>query len=123
MNKKNLEIYSKGIHIEELTLEESKRVLEEYYKIKYLEVMPQEKCENLEDIYNLALNTVLQNGYCLPMARLGGDTINPKLYFQDMLMLLYIYTINKNDKISANELKVSPKHIYIIFNKAFLEIF
>ena len=111
MNKKNLEIYSKGIHIEELTLEESKRVLEEYYKIKYLEVMPQEKCENLEDIYNLALNTVLQNGYCLPMARLGGDTINPKLYFQDMLMLLYIYTINKNDKISANELKVSPKTV------------
>ena len=71
MNKKNLEIYSKGIHIEELTLEESKRVLEEYYKIKYLEVMPQEKCENLEDIYNLALNTVLQNGFCITMSRLG----------------------------------------------------
>lgn len=55
-------------------------------------------------IYNVALYTLLINGYRLP---LNKEFLNPFLYFRDMVMFGYFYQNMINEPISSRNLAVS----------------
>lgn len=114
MRGNDLECYAYGIHIGKLTEKDIEKILQEYYHIKYLPEI-QFLLENnfakriglIEDIYYEVLYILLLNGYRLPLNGYNSDAIDPSLYFNDMVMLLYLYVMNQEDMLSSNELQTS----------------
>lgn len=118
MDKKDLECFSYGIHIQNLTKKEIESVLKDYYHIGYLPKIPFlskinlfKEDELIEVFYNWALYILLLNEYHLPLKGNPAESINPSLYLKDMIMLLYLYVINQHKALPSNELLLSSSTI------------
>lgn len=119
---KDKEIYrfSKGIHIEQLKKDELKIILKDYYNI---ELPPNEYGTGKTDLKKLYLNalcTMLRNGYHIPTGYFRCE--DPDIYYNDMIMMLYLYTINLAKPLPANQLAIAPEtqtHLKKIEQSAF----
>lgn len=117
-NDKKLHRFSKGIHIEKLEKEDLKFILSDYYNIEIsykrnynIEFVHEGNHKNksvLKQIYFNALSAILWSGYHIPVSRFKYLLpVDPYLYYDDMVMMLYLYIKNLDPPITANELGIS----------------
>lgn len=114
MDKKDLECYAYGIHIGNLTGEDAESILKKYYHVEYfpeISFLTKESCfkksDLIKSICDWTLYVLLLNGYRLPLRGDSLESIDSSLYFKDMLMLLYLYVINQNEALSANDIRTT----------------
>lgn len=115
--------FSKGIHIERLEKKDLEIIIKDYYKIEFPQKEYETEKTDLKQHYLNALCIILRNGYHIPTGFFQCADLD--IYYNDMIMMLYLYTINCADSLPVNQLPISSgtqTHLKIIEQSAFGEI-
>ena len=111
-----------GIHREKLETDELIEVLKKYNIIEIpdqpsayrkvsnkVEYKGKMEFEIIKDIYYWALHVVLLNGHWFSLKWNSSEFVDSTIYLNDMIMLLYLYEINKSEPLCLNHINISPK--------------
>lgn len=117
--EKEINPYIQGIHLKLFDNESIPTVLKHYNVVelpKFHSIYNNET-DSIQDreeillkqIYDWALYVILINGHCFLLNQGQTEFLDTSIYFNDMIMLLYLYEINRLDPLCVNNMGISKE--------------